>query len=131
MPKKKLQKISALKKKQIAKKLQTKKNQQQKWVDRKERDDFVKKEENKDRPEGDDDIYEEEERKEQLEDDEIKPEEAGFVEGYEDTEEGICSTCGKEIDPERVVEKETNGKMFTFCSQKCADYFNKRKAGLR
>lgn len=78
-----------------------------------------------------DDIYDESKREEQMEEDEISPGEAGFVEGYEDTEEGVCSTCGKDIDPEKVIEKEVNAKVFTFCSQKCADIFDKRKAGLR
>ncbi len=77
------------------------------------------------------DIYNKEDAKEQLAEDEITPAEAGFMEGYENSEEGICSTCGKSIDPEKTVEKEVNGKMFTFCSDKCADYFERRKAGLR
>ena len=79
----------------------------------------------------DENIYEKEQRKEQLAEDIIEPAEAGFMEGYQDVEEGICSTCGKQIDPEKTVEKEVNGKMLTFCSEKCADFFEKRKAGLR
>ena len=77
------------------------------------------------------DIYEKEGTEEQLADDEITSAEAGFMEGYADTEEGVCSTCGKEIDPEKVIEKEVNDQLFTFCSQRCADIFDKRKAGLR
>jgi len=77
------------------------------------------------------DIYNKEDAEEQLAEDEITPAEAGFMEGHENSEEGICSTCGKQIDLEKIVEKEVNGKMFTFCSDKCADYFERRKAGLR
>ncbi len=78
-----------------------------------------------------DDIYNREERKEQLKEDEISPAEAGFMQGHEDYKEGTCNTCGKQIDPEKTVEKEVNGKLLTFCSEKCAEFFERRKAGLR
>ncbi len=79
----------------------------------------------------DENIYDEGDRQDQLDDDEISPAEAGFVEGYQDVKEGVCNSCGKEIDPETVVEKEVGGKVLTFCCQRCADHFEKRKAGLR
>ena len=85
----------------------------------------------KDEESPDENIYDKEERQDQLDDDEISPAEAGFVEGYQDVKEGICNTCGKQIDPETVVEKEVNKQVLTFCSQHCADIFEKRKAGLR
>jgi len=84
--------------------------------------------ERKDEESPDENIYNKEDREDQLDDDEITPAEACFVEGYEDTKLVECNTCGKHIDPETVVEKEVNGKTFTFCSRKCADLFEKRKA---
>ena len=77
------------------------------------------------------DIYDKEDAKEQLLEDEINPAEAGFMQGHEDYKQGTCNTCGKQIDPEKTVEKEVNGKLLTFCSDKCADFFERRKAGLR
>ncbi|MBN2067053.1 MAG: hypothetical protein JW744_01140 [Candidatus Diapherotrites archaeon] len=79
----------------------------------------------------DDDIYDKEDREQQLEDDEITPGEAGFVDGYEDTKLVECNSCGNKIDWEKVIEKEINGTVYTFCSRKCADSFERRKAGLR
>ncbi len=76
----------------------------------------------------DENIYNAEERQEQLDDDAIEPAEAGFMEGYEDTKAGVCNACGKQIDPENVVEKEVNGQVLTFCSEKCAEHYEKRKA---
>ncbi|HLD59176.1 MAG TPA: YHS domain-containing protein [archaeon] len=63
-----------------------------------------------------------------MDEDEISPKEAGFMEGYEDAELAECGTCGKQVDMEKAVEKEINGKTFWFCSKKCADNFEKRKA---
>ena len=86
---------------------------------------------NKDVAEKDtEDIYDKEDAEEQLAEDEITPAEAGFMQGHENLDEGVCNTCGKQIDPEKTVEKEVNGKIFTFCSDKCADFFERRKAGL-
>ena len=111
----------------------TKKVKAAKWIDKTEKDERIRKKGRKEQEieKEDGDIYEKEEVEKELEDDEISSGEAGFMEGYEDTEEGVCSTCGKDIDPEKVIEKEVNDKLFTFCSKKCADIFDKRKAGLR
>lgn len=79
----------------------------------------------------DENIYDKEQRDEQLEEDVIEPAEAGFIEGYEDTKLVECNACHGMIDWEKVVEKEINGTTYTFCSKKCADHFEKRKAGLR
>ena len=78
-----------------------------------------------------DDIYDESKREEQLEEDEISPEEAGFVEGYEDTEVVECKKCGNTFDFDKAVERVINGKTYQFCDKKCAESFDKRKAGLR
>ena len=78
-----------------------------------------------------DDIYDEGKREEQMEEDEITPEEAGFVEGYEDTEVVECKKCGSTFDFDKAVERVINGKTYQFCSKNCAENFDKRKAGLR
>ena len=110
-----------------------KKEKAAKWIDKTEKEERIRKMARKEEEieREDEDIYKKEGTEEQLADDEISSAEAGFMEGYEDIEEGVCSTCGKEIDPEKVIEKEVNDQLFTFCSQKCADIFDKRKAGLR
>jgi len=79
----------------------------------------------------DENIYDKKQRDKQLEEDVIGPGEAGFIEGYEDTKLIECNSCGNQFDFEKSIEKEINGTMFTFCSKKCADHFEKRKAGLR
>lgn len=79
----------------------------------------------------DENIYDKEDRKQQLESDEIGPAEAAFMEGYEDTKLIECNSCGNHIDWEKVIEREINGTTYTFCSKKCAEHFDKRKAGLR
>jgi len=75
-------------------------------------------------------IYDKKERAQQLEESEIDPAEASFMEGYEDTKLIECNSCHGQIDWEKVIEKEINGTTYTFCSKKCADHFEKRKAGL-
>ena len=84
--------------------------------------------EEEDETEETENIYDKKQRDEQLEEDEITPAEAGFIEGYEDTKLIECNTCGKQFDFEKSVEREINGEIFTFCSKKCADNFEKRKA---
>lgn len=76
-------------------------------------------------------VYDKKEREQQLEEDEIGPDEAGFMEGYEDTKLVECNACKKGFNFEDAVEREINGTTYTFCSRKCADHFEKRKAGLR
>jgi len=76
-------------------------------------------------------IYDRKQREQQLEESEIEPGEAAFMEGYEDTKLVECNSCHGQIDWEKVIEKEINGTTYTFCSKKCADHFDKRKAGLR
>jgi len=101
-----------------------------KWITKKEKEEETKEleEEEKDLEKEEDDIYDKSERAEQLEEDEISPGEAGFVEGYEDTKLVECNTCGKRFDFEDAVEREINGTTYTFCSKKCAELFEKRKA---
>lgn len=74
------------------------------------------------------DIYLPEGEEEQLEEDEITGEEANFMEGYGTPKLVECASCRKKVDFEKVVEKEINGTNYWFCSKKCADLFEKRKA---
>ena len=78
-----------------------------------------------------DDIYDTAKREEQLAEDEIGPGEAGFMEGYENTKVVECGACNNKFDFEKVVERVINGTNYQFCSLKCAESFEKRKAGLR
>ncbi|MCX6798848.1 MAG: hypothetical protein NTW59_01995 [Candidatus Diapherotrites archaeon] len=108
----------------------TKKQQLKKWVDKKEKEEPLKETEEHEREleKEEDDIYDKEEREEQMEEDEISPGEAGFVEGYEDTEIEECGACKGELDLDNAVEREIDGKTYIFCSKKCAETFEKRKA---
>lgn len=57
------------------------------------------------------------------EDDEIADWEEGFMEGESGEGMGIhCSHCGKAIgdDPNKAFERIIDGKLRTFCSQKCS-----------
>ncbi len=75
--------------------------------------------------EKDEDVYEKEGREELEEDEEISPEEEGFMQGYEEGEKlAECAKCGK-ILVEDFVEKEMNGEIYRFCSDKCAESFRK------
>ena len=67
-------------------------------------------------------VYTEEGREELLEDDEISPAEEGFAEGEEENEEPMCARCEKIISDREsgVIEREVKGKLYLFCSEKCA-----------
>lgn len=78
--------------------------------------------------EEDEDVYTEEGREKLTDDDEISPEEEAFMEGAEEGELGNCATCEKPIGEAResVIEKEFNGIIYWFCSNKCAKNFKKK-----
>ena len=82
----------------------------------------------KDEESPDDNIYDKKDRQDQLDDNEITPAEAGFMEGYEDTKWVECDSCGKQVDLAKIVEREINGEMHSFCSKKCAEHFDESKA---
>jgi len=76
----------------------------------------------------DENIYDEKQREEELEEDEISPAEAGFMEGHEDLENVECGECGKQMNmDEKVIERKVGEKTLWFCSEKCAELFDKRK----
>jgi len=72
------------------------------------------------------DIYTEEGIEEELEEDEISEKEAGLMEGYEEIKDIKCNNCGKLIDVENFVEREIKGKLYLFCSEKCAEKFEQK-----
>lgn len=75
----------------------------------------------------DEDVYSEEGREELEEDDEIEPEEEGLMKGYEeDGKMAECAKCGKVLVRD-FVEKEINGEIYRFCSDRCAEKFKKKK----
>lgn len=70
------------------------------------------------------DIYEEKGVEKQLEDDEITSAEAGFMEGYDNPKLLQCHECKeKDFDLEHAIEKEVDGTIYVFCSEKCANNF--------
>ena len=76
----------------------------------------------------DEDIYNAEQRQEQLDDDAIEPAEAGFMEGYEEVKLVECASCGKKVDFEKIIERKIGDETLWFCSEKCAEHYEKRKA---
>lgn len=69
------------------------------------------------------DVYSNEGREELLEDDEINPDEEGFMLGYTEGDKlAKCARCGKVI-VDDAVEREISGKIFNFCSDECAKFF--------
>ena len=75
----------------------------------------------------DEDIYSEKGREDLVDDDEISPEEEGFMEGAEDGGKGAkCRRCGKVLGDD-LVEKEIDGDIHRFCSDKCAGKYSKEK----
>lgn len=71
------------------------------------------------------DIYSSEGMEDAIESDEIDDIEEGFMHGYEDDHIANCAHCGKVlIGPDEVIEEEIDGKVYRFCSLRCADKFN-------
>ena len=73
--------------------------------------------------EQDADVYTEEGREALEESDEIQPWEEGFAEGAEGRGKlATCAQCEEVIGDreEGAVEKEYDGKVYVFCSEKCA-----------
>ncbi len=75
------------------------------------------------------DVYAEGAREELAENDEIEEGEEGFMRGYEsDADMAYCDNC-KQILGRSHIEKEFDGEVYTFCSEECAEQFErKRKA---
>lgn len=87
--------------------------------------------ENMEMGEKNEDVYSEEGREKLLEDAEIDAEEEGFMEGAEGRGQlAKCDNCHKVLgdDPENTVEREFDGEMHLFCSDKCAEEFSKNKS---
>ncbi len=61
------------------------------------------------------------------EEDEISSEEEGFMKGYEEGDKAaICQTC-KKVLVEDIVEIESDGETYRFCSKECAEKFKKKQ----
>lgn len=74
------------------------------------------------------DIYEEEGMQEAIDADEIDEVEQGFMQGYYDDDRASkCALCEKVLkDPEHVIELEIEDETFRFCSEECAEKFQKK-----
>ena len=76
------------------------------------------------------DVYSEEGREEMTENDELSPAEEGFMEGAEGRGQlAKCDECGKILgqDKEDIVEREFDGELFFFCSERCAEEFARKR----
>jgi len=73
-----------------------------------------------------DEIYDDRPLEEAEESDEIDEVEEGFMKGYE--EEGSMAECAncKKILTDEVVEQELDGELRRFCSEECAEKFEKK-----
>ncbi len=72
-------------------------------------------------------LYNEESREELSEADELDPEEAGFMQGYdEESNPAECATC-KAVLGKNFVEEQIKDETYRFCSEDCADKFEKKK----
>ena len=78
-------------------------------------------------PEEELDIYEGKSREELVDADEIDDDEEGFMKGYEsESDAAFCDTC-KKILTRTHVEKEINAEVYSFCSEECAENFERKK----
>ena len=80
------------------------------------------------------DVYTEEGREKLEEDDTLNPREEGFMEGEEMLgEDAVCAQCGKvlgeDIEREKIIAREVAGKREFFCSNRCADAYEKEHSG--
>ncbi len=72
-------------------------------------------------------LYNEKSREELSDADELDPEEAGFMKGYdEDSNPAECANCEKVLE-EHFVEKQISEETYRFCSDECADKFERQK----
>ena len=75
------------------------------------------------------DVYTEKGRDELVENDEIDEIEAGFMEGFENTDLAFCDNCKrnlKETDEKNIIEEEINNKKRIFCCRSCRDEFDNK-----
>jgi len=76
-------------------------------------------------------VYSEEGREKLAENDEMEPFEEGFMEGAEGRgQRNCCAECGKLLgeDEENIIEREFEGDLKWFCSEKHAkDFLKKHK----
>ena len=74
------------------------------------------------------DVYTETGREKLTEDAEIADWEEAFVEGYEERGElSKCAQCHKPLDEEKTIEREIDGELVWFCSDKCVGKYLKKK----
>ena len=73
------------------------------------------------------DVYGNEGREELTNADEIDDDEEGFMRGYEsESDAAFCDNCKKVLERDHV-EKDVKGDIFSFCSEECAEEFEKKK----
>ena len=73
------------------------------------------------------DVYTEKGREELVEEDEIDASEAGFMEGFENTDLAYCDNCKKNFtDEDNIIEEVINDKKLRFCCQECKEQYHKK-----
>ena len=70
--------------------------------------------------EAEEDVYSDEGVDKLVDDEEITPAEAGFIRGTQQSSDKSCARCGKPLGDE-IIEREVDGEIMQFCSEKCAD----------
>ena len=76
--------------------------------------------------EKEEDVYDETGREKLTEDAEIEPREEGFAEGYEERGElSKCANCRTPLSESSTIEREINGELVWFCSDKCVEEYLK------
>lgn len=78
--------------------------------------------------ERDEDVYSKTGREKLEEDDEIDPKEEAFIEGYEEKGKmAKCAMCLKPLDEDSTIEREIDGQLLWFDSDKCVKEFLKKQ----
>lgn len=73
------------------------------------------------------DVYSEEGRKSLVEEGEMEAWEEGFMEGADmDGQKGKCANCGGVLFRDSTYEKEIDGQIRYFCSEKCIKEYEKK-----
>lgn len=77
------------------------------------------------------DYKEDSEDEEEYEEETFDEGEEGFMKGYEGEGNPVyCDKCHKLLDRD-FIEKEYKGETYTFCSEECADEFDRKKRHLK
>ena len=64
---------------------------------------------------------------ESQENDEVEELEEGFIKGYDEENSDLCNNCHKVLTGyDDILEVEVNNKLYKFCSERCANKFERK-----